>query len=125
MFGHGVTLDVLSTVRDRHGDETTTLRGSIPGCGVAPDDSTENTGQRAQEDTHQRALVDTRLTVYAPASGVAVGPQDRVRVVYAGTPAAERAGLPLWHVEGEPQVWRQPMTGWRAGRVIRLRRVTG
>lgn len=125
MFPHGITLDVLATSRDRHGDETTTVRGSIPGCGLAPDESVENAGLRAQEDTHQRALVITRQVVYAPPSGVRVGAQDRVRLVPPGTSPEARAALPLWHVEGEPELWQNPMTGWRPGRVIRLQRVTG
>ncbi len=31
----------------------------------------------------------------------------------------------LYEVDGKPAAWRNPFTGWEAGQVIKLRRVTG
>jgi len=118
MYGHGVTLQVLATARDAHGDITKTVRGEIDGCAFAPGSSVEN--------TDNRALVDTRADVYAPADGVWVGPQDLVRILPRELLTAEAIeALPLWHVEGMPEVWANPFTGWRPGRVIHLRLVAG
>lgn len=119
MFPYGSTIEVLATGRDRHGDTIITVRGSITGCGVEPEGSSE--------DTDQRALVEDRVTVYAPFTDLPVTAQDRVRLIPYGTNPTpqERAALPLWSVDGAPREWRHPMTGWQPGRVIRLRLVTG
>lgn len=106
MFPYGTTIEVLETSRDEHGDLTEALRGTIDGCAVAPESSTEDNDNRAQ--------VDTFVEVYAPYSDVVVTAQDKVRL--NGT---------LWHVEGDPAEWRSPFTGWQPGRVIRLRQVRG
>jgi hypothetical protein len=118
MFPYGVAVEVLTSTRDNHGDTVDTVRGVIAGCGIAPETSTEDNDNRAQ--------VDTRTTVYAPYSPVTVGAQDKVRILPPGDLSPEaKAALPKWHVDGEPGEWANPFTGWRPGRVIQLRRVTG
>ena len=106
MFPHGVTITVIDTARDRHGDLTETPRGSIHQCGVAPETSVEDNDKREQ--------VDTRATVYAPYSVVQVRAGDKVRV-----------NDKLWHVDGDPEEWASPFTGRKPGRVIRIRQVRG
>lgn len=118
MFAFGTTIEVWATTRDAHGDTTDTVRGVITGCGIAPESSTE--------ETDNRAAVDTRITVYAPITDVYVGSQDKVRIIPPGDISAEtRAALPKWSVDGEPGDWANPFTGWRPGRVIRLRLARG
>jgi hypothetical protein len=106
VFGFGVTVEVLEVSRDRFGDTTETLVGSIDGCGYAPGSSTENTDNQAQ--------VDTLAELYVPPTPVPVTAQHRVR--FNGN---------TWQVNGEPSWWRSPFTGWSPGGVLQLRRVTG
>lgn len=108
MFAYGVTVKVMYTTQDVHGDEVEHLRGLIEGCALAPTSSIEDNDNRAQ--------VDTRMALYAPYSPVEVRDQDKIRVEPTGT---------SWHVEGEPEEWANAFTGWQPGRVINVRRVKG
>jgi len=107
MYPFGVRVDVLSTTRDEHGDTTTILVGAIDGCAVAPVTSTEDTDQRAQ--------VDTIADLFVPPTAVSVTAQSRIRLA-DGT---------VWRVDGTPQWWSNPYTGWSPGAVVRISRVTG
>jgi hypothetical protein len=107
VFQHGITVEVIAVARDRYGDTTETVVGSIAGCGFAPGSSTENTDNQAQ--------VGTVESLYSPPTTVPVNAQSKIRFP---------DGV-VWHVDGEPEWWRHPMTGWSPGGVIRLRRVTG
>lgn len=104
MFPFGVVVEVLATVRDRHGDRTETVVGTIPGCALAPESSVE--------DTEQRAQTANTASLYVPPTDVQVTGQSVVKV------DGQR-----WHVDGDPDWWRHPWTGWTPGGVIRLRRV--
>lgn len=106
-FGFGITVEVLETVKDRHGDTTVTVKGTLK-CAFAPAGSFENTDQRQQVDRAASLLE-------SPPSDVEVKATDRVRLP-DGT---------VWEVDGAPEQWGHPMSGWRPGREIRIRRVTG
>lgn len=103
MFPFGVTVQVYVTSRDRHGDRTETLAGTIPGCAFAPESSVEDNDNRAQ--------VATAGTLYIPPTQVAITGQSLVR--FDGH---------TWHVDGDPDWWRHPWTGWAPGGVLRVRR---
>ena len=104
MFPFGVSVQVLSTVRDRHGDSVEAVAGTIDGCGFAPESSIEDTDQRAQ-------TVNT-ASLYVPPTAVAVTGQSVLRI------DGKR-----WRVDGDPEWWRHPWTGWTPGGVLRIRRV--
>jgi hypothetical protein len=106
MFSFGITVEVIAVARDRYGDTTETVVGTIEGCGFAPDTSTENTAGQAQ--------VGTDSALYVPPTSVPVTAQHRLRF-----------DDQTWQINGEVAWWRHPMTGWSPGGVIRLRRVTG
>jgi len=106
MLPYGITVQVVDVEENALGDIVETVRGSIDGCAFAPSTSTEDNDNREQ--------VDTYATVYAPDTAVAVKAQDKVRV----------NGV-LWRVEGDPNQWASPFTGWKPGRVIRVRQVRG
>jgi hypothetical protein len=104
----GVQVQVFGeATRTVHGDTTRTQVGVIDGCAVAPAGSSEDNDQRAQ--------VVANAVLFVPPSTVPITAQSRVRLP-DGTE---------WLVEGVPQDWRNPFTGWYPGREIQLRRVTG
>lgn len=105
-FPLGQTITVHRMARDRYGDRTETAHFEVAGCGFAPRLSTENTG-RAEEVTADAEL-------YAPHSA-------DLRV----TDVIELADSTRWEVQGEPQRWQNPFTGWQPGVVATLRRATG
>jgi hypothetical protein len=107
VFGRGITVQVIGVVRDKHGDTTETVVGSISGCGFAPGSSTENTDNQAQ--------VATVGSLYPPPTTVPVNAQSKIRF----------PDDVVWHVDGEPEWWTSPFTGWAPGGVIHVRRVTG
>lgn len=97
-------------VGDRYGNQVrdwdNATRVDIPGCGVAPRTSGEETEQGRQG-------VIVGIAVYAPA-GTDIGPHDRLDV------RGE-----VYEVDGEVADWRSPFTGWQPGIVVNLRRVEG
>lgn len=105
-FPLGQTITVHRLTRDRYGDRTEIAHFLVSGCAFAPRLSTENTG-RADEVTADAEL-------YAP--------------FWADIHAAdvvERDDTTRWEVQGEPQRWENPFTGWQPGVVATLKRVTG
>lgn len=82
----------------------------IPGCGVAPRDST---GSAANEITDARDTVISGLTLYAP-YGTDVRATDKIRV-----------GGVLYEVVGLPGSFRSPFTGSTGPVVVALELVTG
>lgn len=107
MHPFGITVDVLSTTRDNHGDETTALTGRISGCAFAPSTGTEDNDNRAQ--------VASFGDLYCPATDLTVTAQHRIRL----------PGGDVWRVVGPPQQWERPYSGGTAGLVLHLERVTG
>jgi hypothetical protein len=77
----------------------------VPGCGVAP--------QQSSELTQARDTVTAGLTLYAP-WGTDLRPTDKVRV----------RGI-VYDVTGEPGGFRSPFTGSTGPVVATLERVTG
>jgi hypothetical protein len=104
VFPFGVTATVYSTARDRHGDRTREPVGTIDGCGLAPESSTEDNDKRAQ------TVMTTAL--YVPPTTVTVDSQSEIEV-----------DGHLWQITGDPQWWRNPFTGWSPGGVLHLQRV--
>ncbi|MFE4857381.1 hypothetical protein [Streptomyces sp. NPDC056670] len=83
---------------------------TVPGCGIAPRDST---GAGGDEFAQGRDTVIAGLTLYAP-SGTDIRATDRVRV----------AGV-LYEVDGQVGAFRSPFTGSAGPVVAALRLVTG
>jgi len=112
MFAAGETVVRLraSLVEDRYGnlvrDWEQAERLDIPGCGVAPRTSDEETEQGRQG-------VIVGIAVYAPA-GTDISPHDRMEV------RGE-----VYEVVGEVADWRSPYTGWHPGIVVNLSRMEG
>lgn len=104
MYPFGVTVEVFNTTRDQHGDRTRTLVGEIPGCAPAPESSVEDNDNRAQ--------VVVTTSVYVPPTAVPITGQSVLR--FDGRE---------WDVDGDPEWWRHPWTGWTPGGVVRVRRV--
>lgn len=111
-FAAGETVTRLRAplVTDRYGnlvrDWDSATRLDIPGCGVAPRTSDEETEQGRQG-------VIVGIAVYAP-PGTDIVPSDRMEV------RGE-----VYEVVGEVADWRSPFTGWHPGIVVNLRRVEG
>lgn len=112
MFAAGETVVRVRAplVEDRYGnlvrDWEQAERLDIPGCGVAPRTSDEETEQGRQG-------VIVGIAVYAP-PGTDVSPHDRVEV------RGE-----VFEVVGEVADWRSPFTGWTPGIVVNLSRMEG
>lgn len=109
-YGEPVTRIRAPIATDRYGNQirdwARAERATMGRWGVAPRTSTEP--REAGRDA-----VITGLTLYGP-PGVDVLPSDRLEV---------RGHV--WEVEGEPQVWISPLTGWAAGVVVDVRRAEG
>lgn len=82
----------------------------VPGCGIAPRDST---GSASSELTDARDTVISGLTLYAP-YGTEIRATDRIRV-----------GGKLFEVVGLPGSFRSPFTGSTGPVVASLELVTG
>lgn len=91
---------------DRYGDRSEVSSHQLSGCALA--------AQRSSEDTARAGTVATEQLLYGP-YGADLTAQDVV-VLPDGTE---------WEVDGSPESWRSPFTGWEAGVQVRVRRVTG
>lgn len=113
-FAHGETVTRLRgvPVTDPYSNTTTGLDWTspsslaIPGCGFNPGLSTE-----PLQDARNAVL--TRPEVYAP-PGADILAGDRLAV----------RGL-TYEVQGRPQDWVSPFTGWNPGLVVPLELVEG
>lgn len=105
----GETVTVLTRSpagRDAHGNEIWTwAERDVPGCIVWPSGSSEQ--------TEARDTVTDRINVSFP-YGTDVSAVSRMRV------RGE-----LYEVDGTPEQWSSPLTGWRAGVLVRGVKVTG
>lgn len=105
-FGDTITLHSRTvTGHDTYGNDVYTSTDSTVVGGFAPAGSAEL--------TQGQDLVTTTPSVYLPA-GTNVAAVDQVTV----------RGV-TYDVDGSPQDWRHPFTGWQAGIVVRLQGVTG
>lgn len=106
-YGDTITIHTKSgTTQDPvYGNDVPTYTDSAVVGGFAPAGSVEI--QQGRE------TITTTPTLYLPA-GTSVAALDRVTV----------RGV-TYEVNGTPQDWRHPMTGWQAGIVVRLQNVTG
>lgn len=105
-FGDPVTLHSRTvTGQDTYGNDVLTDVTSTTVGAFAPTGSTELI---QGQDT-----VITQPSVYLPA-GTDVTALDRVTI----------RGV-TYDVDGTPQDWRHPVTGWQPGIVVRLQNVTG
>ena len=112
IFDHGVTVTRIRRrmVADPYSGEETLGDWSdpdelpIPGCAIAPLDSSEAVNV-------ERELLTSYRNLYAP-SGADVRAEDRIR---------DDKGV-VWVVDGMPFDWHHPMTGWRPGLVASLKR---
>jgi hypothetical protein len=108
-FGNGITVTFhtrVPTGKDSHG--ITTYRDvdlAVPGCGFNPGGSAEL--------VQGQDLIRTQPEVYAP-PGTVVGPVDQVTV--NGT---------RYDVDGSPNAYTNPFTGWQTPVVVKLKAVTG
>ena len=110
-FPYGVTVTIVrSSGTDAYGDPVTgtTTRIDIPLCAVAPRTSTEPT-----ERGRQGVIVGK--TVYLP---------DDAPAVPLFTDQLEIAGV-LYNIEGEPGEWVNPLTGWKPGTEVAIKRAAG
>jgi len=114
MFPHGVTVTRLRAQLVYDGyqggsgrrDWANPDRLSIPGCGLAPTLIDEDRQYGAE-------TVPEGWTLYAP-TGADIAAVDRVETPHG-----------VFAVEGEPSPWEHPMTGWKPGTVVKLRKVEG
>ena len=94
--------------RDADGNQPEPVEGgTLTGCAVAPR-QTSDTGERATDGAIER------LTVYCPDRGADVNPTDQL--VIDGT---------VYDIDGFPQRWTSPYTGWEPGCVIDISRKVG
>lgn len=112
-FRHGVTVTVLPRRdHDKYGDpvDATTGARTIRNCGIAP---------RTEPEIVERGRtgVVVGLTLIAP-TDAGLHHLDRLMIDDAAYPG-------VWEVDGEPAIWRSPMTGWNAGMQAALRHAEG
>lgn len=112
---HGDTVTIVRPgppTQDAYGNDVpgTPTEIPVPGCGVAPRDST---GSAANEITDARDTVISGLMLYAP-YGTDIRATDQVRV----------SGQ-LYQVEGRPGSFRSPFTASTGPVVVALELVTG
>lgn len=99
---------VRGATLDQYGDPTgAPTEDPIPGAFVAPRTSSAVDGEPG------RAGVVVGLTLYAPV-GTDLEHTDRVKV----------DGV-LYDIEGEIADWTSPLSGWRSGVTVDLRRAEG
>jgi len=106
----GETLTVLARTRagqDADGNDVwSTVSTDIRHCAVWR-------GQATELVQGQDMNVDGRLALLPVGTAIAV------------TDQVQRADGTLWEVDGQPALWNSPLTGWKGGVQIALRRVTG
>jgi hypothetical protein len=108
MFPHGVVATVTrSGGTDRYGNPLPGTTHSLHGCAVAPAGSTESADQAATVEWDQDLICDHDADLIA---------QDVV--VLPGDPTE-------YQVFGRPRPFTNPFTGWKAGKVARLKGVQG
>lgn len=117
-FAHGEQVMVVRAYRvlDAYSGEVTALdwsaatRRVVPGCGIEPASSGVSGAEPLRDS---RTQVNGSVNVYAP-YGTDIAALDRL--IIRGT---------TWDVDGDPAVWRHPMTGWEPGIVVRATKVAG
>lgn len=117
-FGVEVTILTPALAADPYSGEATSedwaSAASRTVCGVG-------VGPRVSDEPAQdgRRAVTTGVALYLRGTDEAITARERVVITdpagYAGT----------WLVDGDPQVYAHPMSGWQAGTVVPIRRVSG
>lgn len=111
MMPNGDTVGVLrSQGRDKFGDVSLDLHHEIHGVGIDwSSTDTTNSGE-----VENRAAVVSNVVMYCPV-GTDILASDRVELPDGDT----------YRVVGKPAPWKNPMTGWSAGVVVKLQRIEG
>lgn len=119
-YPYGVEVTVLTpaATTDPYSGEASaedwTNAASRTVCGVAVG---PRVSQEPTEDGRRR--VTTGVALYLQGTDEAIAARERVVITdppgYAGT----------WLVDGDPEVYSHPMSGWQAGTVIPIKRVSG
>lgn len=108
-WAFAITVTMITRTKtgiDRDGNDVyTPVSASLPGCAFDPGGSTEL--------VQGQDMVITTPTLFAPA-GTVVNPQ-----------AAFLIGGDKYEVDGSPNAYNSPLTGWAPGVAIKLKRVTG
>lgn len=109
-FGETVVFEAVnSSTRDSHGNSVLTYAPGVPieGWGFSPGGSVET-----YEPGRNKVVTSPQL--FRPAVDFIPGARDKCTV--RGTE---------YEVDGDPQKWIHPMTGWEAGVVVTLKVVDG
>lgn len=114
-YPYGETVQVLDgsvTGRDSYGDDQRTypVKATYDNVAVWPADGNGTGGNEFQDG---RDTVTIGLVVSLP-DGADIQPTDRV--IARGQ---------TWEVQGQPGEYASPLTGWRPGLPVALRRITG
>lgn len=113
MIGETVTVIHPGETTDGYGNDKPSwadddvTRVAVEHCGVAPGDP------RPEAFTPGRSPVEIAWTIYMP-TGTAVSAADRLEI------RGE-----IHEVDGHPDDWRDALSSWRPGIVVRAKRVTG
>lgn len=111
-FPYGFTLHVTRRgTRGKFGAPITDSSHDVEDCAAAPAGSTEIVNGQPTVTTHD--------TIYGPYAADVLA-RDVVTV-----PTGQPIPAGDYEVDGEPERYRHPITGWEAGSVIRLTRVDG
>lgn len=110
-YPHGSTIEIwrAATVQDAYGNDTAggfAWLETVHGCAVAP-------RKEAELTENGRTGVIIGLVVYARPTAT-IRPSDQVRI-----------DGEIYEIDGEPGNWQHPMTGWKPGVELNLRRVEG
>jgi hypothetical protein len=109
VFAHGITVTVKrSGGTDRYGNTLPGTTHTVSDCAIAPAGSTES--------DVDSATVEWDLDLLCGDTEADVNAQDAV--LLPGDPST-------YQVHGRPRPFTNPFTGWKAGKVARLKGVSG
>lgn len=122
-FPFGVTVGIYRPGdQDWTGDKAPGEVHDIGPCAIWPDESSKGSARTAgaTETTVRR---DTTTTVMSIA--IADSDADVLSSDLAYLPGDNRSQPARWQINGSPSVYTSPFTGWRAGLLIQVKRVSG
>lgn len=104
----GQTVTVRRFATDRYGDRAVIATFEVSRCAFAP-------RTRVGTENNVRAnTVTAEAELYVP-PWAGIESSDQVELADGTT----------WEVEGRPENWASPFTGWRPGDLVALKRITG